>query len=151
MCLFYPVEIARNKDIVCYKILKKINDDTYVSPFYPDKAKKWVLNKTKKLKSRPIPGFTYSFGNQDIIKIIEGNALHSCKTLLDAIHYSTVFLDSEDSSDYFIVKCVIPKSSVIYEGVTYTKNDWECSSYASSQLKPVEIISSINDIDLKTL
>ena len=142
MCLFDPKQITTDKDIVCYKILKKINDDTYVSPYYGGKSKKWILNKTKKIKTK-----TINIHDEYIIKYIEENVLHSLKTIMDAMHYSNdIICAVPNYNDYFLFKCVIPKSSKnIFEGYC-SGNLYNPNGYASTELKPIEIICPIDEI-----
>ena len=140
MCLYNPKQITTDKDIVCYKILRKVNDDTYVSPYFPKKTKKWILNKTKKTKNINIY-YPHGLNNADYIS----NAFHSLKTIQDVLHYSDDILASAlNSQDYFVFKCVIPKSSVIYEGLCI--GIFVTTGYASNQIKPIELICPIKEI-----
>lgn len=143
MCLTKPNKIKTEKDIVCYKVLRKS-----------------LLNKQY---YSPLQDFSYYIGvtsfatytDKLFIKnssvCIEAGAFHTFKNFISAkkfaenlkiFHRISFDNDGYVVYDYVIAKCIIPKNcEYIYEG--YVNNDEHTPGYASSEIKPIEILYTV--------
>ena len=142
MCLKNSIRMATNKDIVCYKVLKRRNGKLF-SPFH---QYLWTLNEVHE---------TPTSCPQVIIDEVWGRAFHTISRLEDARKYKRKlevlplisFLETNTSDfDFVICECTIPKDSkFIYEGTTnfYSMEDdktVDAYSFASQSLKINKII-----------
>jgi len=105
MCLKNVSEkkIAEN-DIIVYKFIININDKL-LTPYYDDKIKIG-----KKYHSK----LKFNYYNNITV------GLHSFKNYLDTLLASKYYIGYFDNPDIKIVKCIIPKKSIYYEGVFNT-------------------------------
>ena len=141
MCLrtFQSTPKVADKDIICYKILRKKEhkefiptDYTYHSIFFKQNEL-WPLNKV--CTSRLI--YDRETGNVH-------DAFHSFKKLTDAQMEAKCFPDVVIAKflmpDTVVAKCIIPENARYYEGVNASMGATD--GYASDKIKIVEIIEA---------
>lgn len=128
MCLTCSKKINIVDDLTVYKVFY-INDNNEIcSPIYSNC--KWNVNETKSTNVDEPDITPYDFGNE-----IEGNAIHSFKSINDATSYFKN-LERYFDSMFAVYECVIPKTSkFLYEGKFGTQ-----VSYASEKLTPIKQI-----------
>ena len=170
MCLIIDEQNVKmkiaNEDIVCYKLLKKVEQECinpihwfeklqfskrtpltyhktfFVSPYYneiyePNTVK---VNKTRiqKIKVKQHEHCTKGW-------LIGGGVLHTFKDVKSAKKYyedsGIAFLNSNDAIQYLILKCIIPKGTKYYDGKMDCYETYY--SYASKSLKITDEIMLI--------
>ena len=141
MCLYNPLQIHPENDIICYKVMylsktiyevakncEKLKNELIflASPFFS--SHNWQLNHEYEIINEPTI--------EEIDNTLNDNAFHSFKTLDGAKDLLEFLKLDEPKSDFAIVKCVIPKTAqYVYEGEF---NGSKC--YASTSLIVKEII-----------
>lgn len=145
MCLVDCNKIEQKDDIICYKVVKNLNDVVFRSPFKTNTL--WEIGKQKEIKNTSISNLKkYSFYKQKVIANsymhkIYGCAYHTFSSEMEAKKYIEIAYIPESRKGLSILKCVIPKSSkYVYEGVFHGVNYESYKSYASQKLKPIEVI-----------
>ena len=130
MCLFsnQKKKIAK-EDIICYKIVDKLTDNHYMTPFQHMNVS---LN-TEYVDTTP--------ENDDLLtfKQIKGGYYHSFKDKDNALKYIQDF-----GSGACVLKGIIPKGSEYYEGIFifyYNIPSDFLSAYASKKIKYIEEIN----------
>ena len=138
-------KIEQKNDIICYKVVKNINDVTFSSPF--KSATIWEIGKQKEIKNTSISNLKkYSCYKQKVITNshmhrIRGCAYHTFTTEEDAFDYIKKSRCVNAFFHFSVLKCVIPKSSkYVYEGTFPITESINYKSYASQKLKPIEVI-----------
>ena len=144
MCLVDCNKIEKKDDIICYKVVKNLNDVTFSSPF--KSATIWEIGKQKEIKNTSISNLKkYSLYKQKVITNshmhkIYGCAYHTFTTEEEAFDYIMI-LKTIYATKFSVLKCVIPKSSkYVYKGTFQIAEDVKYKSYASQKLKPIEIM-----------
>lgn len=143
MCLTKPNKIKAERDIVCYKVLKKsLFNKQYYSPL---RDFSYYIGVTSFVT------YTDKLFIKNSSVCIEGGAFHTFKNFISAkkfaenlnkFHRISFDNDGYDVYDYVIAKCIIPKNcEYIYEG--YVNNDEYAPGYASSAIKPIEILNTV--------
>ena len=109
MCLVteFPEEVSW-RDMTCYKVLEKHNTK-YTSPF---------MGKTYK-----VPSEVEDDGEEDVEELhfdikktaVKGGFIHSFTSLYAALGLRNKFQQTIVSSDFVVVKCIIPKGTRFYE------------------------------------
>lgn len=145
MCLVDCTKIKTNEDVICYKVVKNINNVIFSSPF--KSATIWEIGKQKEIKNTAISNLKkYSLYKQKVITNsymhkIYGCAYHTFTTEEDAFDYIKKSRCENAFFRFSVLKCVIPKSSkYVYEGTFSITESIKYKSYASQKLKPIELI-----------
>ena len=148
MCLEKAIQIKPEKDIICYKICV-FAENRFFSPFY---YFPYLLGKVEKI-GKMGPEIYSSYSADSEMVAIQGDSFHSFKTLRGAKGALEIIKKKSGTStttNYVILKCVIPKDSkYVYEGLYYPDTDnKKYVSYASQQIMQIEALTSYYSISV---
>lgn len=122
-------------DIICYKVVKKIHN-RYRSKFY-----NFPYSIGKTYKSKIVNGIEYQWrATEYVLSPTVEQGIHSYKHLVNA---KIALKEQRHGSKLTILKCIIPKGSICYEGMFYQSinyDDYAFESYASDKIKIIEEI-----------
>lgn len=138
MCLIIETETPKRakKDIICYKVLRLVNNDgteTVKTPYQFSKVPKDVINGKKTFTAKTDRGTTVTdkmfeqcrryFGD---FGEVNKRAIHTFATKIGA-KTDANSLKHYIGGKYVIYKCIIPKDTLYYEGY------FECKKSFASQ------------------
>lgn len=123
MCLVteFPEEVSR-RDITCYKVLEK-HDTEYTSPF---------MGKTYKVPSEIEDDGEEFVKSREKKLVIKGGFIHSFTNLYAALGLRDKLKQTVVSSDFVVVKCIIPEGTRFYESSGG-------HDYCSKKIKLIEV------------
>lgn len=130
-----------NRDITCYKLC--ILDTKYNIIYSPYQNKRYIIGRT--YKARVIdtkPTFLKDYVWRRIYSITHGfhtfSTLHGCIEYKNHMSYN--YPCPSDTDVYIMIKCIIPKGSLIYRGKYEYSGGKFLKCYASNKLKIEEKI-----------